>query len=410
MNTVEAHSEHESRLSRGWRLTIAAWRLMRQDPTMMSLALIGTGLGLAGTGLMLYLGGVFSPGHFSRTHFWLVSLAFVYPLTFLGAFFNVALAAAAAACLEGRWLGVAGALREAVERLRQILVWALLLVGIGLLLNEVASRIPYLGGLVARLLGAAWNLGTIFAIPLLTLEDAEPLEALRGSARLVKSKWGEGLTGMVSIAGWSLLAMIPVVFVAVTGALIARHDLVPGIAVVCLAAASFVGICAMASATRQVFAVALFRYATGVPTPGFELRDLENPFTARKEKRRRRTRKWAWIALALIAGLIVLAAIFGSRRHRGPEGPGFWYVSYSARGESWIRDGMPVMYQGRRVGTVFEHWSEDGWIRVGYYVDPRFHVPAGVAEPMLTPGPKGPYMKLVPPGGQSHRAGGTGRL
>jgi hypothetical protein len=347
---VEAHSERESRLSRGWRLTVAAYRLMRQDPTMIALALLGTGCGLIGTGLVLYLGGVFSPGHYSRTHFWLVSLAFVYPLTFVGAFFNVALTAAAAACLEGRWIGVTGALRAATERLRQILVWSLLLVGVGFLINEIASRIPYLGGLVARLIGAAWNLGTIFAIPLLTLEDADPLEAVQGSARLVKSKWGEGLTGLVGIGAWSVLAMVPGIFVGVVGFVIADHEPVPGIAIVCLAAASFVGILAMASATRQVFAVALFRYATGVPTPGFELRDLENPFAAKQEKRRRRTRKWAWIALGLIVALVVTAAIFGHRRHQGPEGPGFWYVHYGAEAEPWIHDGMPVVYRGRRVG------------------------------------------------------------
>jgi hypothetical protein len=138
---VEAHSERESRLSRGWRLTVAAYRLVRQDPTMIALALIGTGCGLLGAGLVLYLGGVFS-GHYSRTHFWLVSLAFVYPLTFLGTFFNVALTAAAAACLEGRWIGVAEALREAVARLRQILVWSLLLVGVGFLLTKSPRASP----------------------------------------------------------------------------------------------------------------------------------------------------------------------------------------------------------------------------------------------------------------------------
>lgn len=396
MNPMEAHSERESRLSRGWRLTVAAYRLMRQDPTMIALALLATVSGLAGAGLVLYFGGVFSPGHFSRGHFWAVSLIFVYPLTFLGSFFNVALTAAAAASLEGRWIGVSGALREAAERLRQIAVWSLLLVGIGFLVSQNSSRIPFVGGLVARLLGAAWELGTIFAVPLLTLEDAEPLEAVRGSAHLVKSRWGEGLTGMISIGAWASLAMFPVLFVAIVGLVIARHDLVPGVAVICLAAAACVGICAMAAATRQVFAVALFRYATGVPTPGFELRDLENPFKT-KEKRRRRTRKWAWIALGLIVGLIALAAIFGHKPHHGPEGPGYWYVEYSSQAEPSIRDGMPVVYEGRRVGSVFEHWSDHGGVRVGYYVDPHLHLPVARAEPALTPGPDGPYLNLLPP-------------
>lgn len=403
---METHSERESRLSRGWRLTIAAYRLMRQDPTMIALALLGTGFGLLGVALVLYLGGVFSPDNFSRTHFWLVSLAFVYPLTFLGAFFNVAITAAAAASLEGRWLGVAGALREAADRLRQIAIWSLLLVGIGFLINEIASRVPYLGGLVARLLGAAWNLGTIFAVPLLVIEDAEPLEAVKGSAHLVKSKWGEGLTGMISIAAWSVLAMLPVLFVGIFGFAIARHNLIPGVAVICLAAAAAVGICAMASATRQVFAVALFRYATGVPTPGFELRDLENPFTS-KTKARRRTRKWAWIALGLIVALVALAAIFGSKRHRGPEGPGYWYATYSETASAMIRDGMPVVYRGRRVGSVSDHWSEGGGIRVVYYVDPQRRVPVGAAEPAILQGAHGPFIRLILPDGRFRSGGST---
>jgi Family of unknown function (DUF6159) len=403
---VEAQPKRESRLSRGWRLTIAAWRLMRQDPTMMGLALIGTGFGIAGAVLMLYLGGVFSPDDYSRSHFWVVSLAFVYPLTFLGAFFNVALTAAAAAALEGRWLGITGALREAVARVRQIAVWSLLLVGVGFLINEIASRVPFLGGLVARLLGAAWNLGTIFAIPLLTLEDADPLEAVKGSAHLVKSKWGEGLTGMVSIGAWTMLAMVPVAIVAVTGAVIAHNDPLVGVSIVCLAAAGFIGICAMATATRQVFSVALFRYATGVSTPGFELRDLENPFEPKKGQAGRRTRKWAWIALALIVGLIAVAAIFGSNRHKGPEGPGFWYVSYGAEAEPWVRDGMPVVYKGRRVGTVFEHWTEGDDIRIGYYIDPRQHVPAQRASPWLMREAHNPYLRLRLPA-QPRSAGST---
>lgn len=79
-------------------------------------------------------------------------------------------------------------------------------------------------------------------------------------------------------------------------------------------------------------------------------------------------------------------------------GPGFWYVKYSSQAEPWIRDGMPVVYKGHRVGTVFEHWSEGGCLHIGYYADPHRHVPARVAEPALTPGgPKGPFVNLLPP-------------
>jgi hypothetical protein len=397
----------ESRIRRGWRLTAAAWRLMMRDSTMIALAVLATVCAFAGLVLMLWTAGVVSHEHHTRAHYWVYSAIFVYPGTFLGAFFNVAVTAAAAASLEGRWIGVGGALREALERIRAIAVWTLLLVGVSVVLNGFLSRIPWVGGLVARITGAAWSLATIFAIPLLTLEDADPIEAARGSALLVKSKWGEGITGAVSIGAWTGLAMIPVFVAGLVGLVLAREHPGAGVGLIVLAGLSLVGVCAVSVGTRQVFNLALFRYASGVTTPGFDVADLERPFTEKKEQRRRRTRKWAWIALGLIVAFLALGAFLNSRRHHGPEGPGFWYVTYSSEAELWVSDGMPVIYKGHRVGSVFEHWDEDGGVRVGYYVAPGHGVPARTASPFLVRNPQRPFLRLVPPAPQPRSSGST---
>jgi hypothetical protein len=219
MNTPEAQEMRtgESKISRGWRLTVTAWRLMRRDRTMIVLALIGTLCGLAGAALMLDVGGVFSPGYHSRGHFAGIALLFLYPLTFVSVFFNVALTAAAAATLEGRRIGVGGALAEAWKRVGRIAGWSLLAALVGALINQVVSRIPGGGRLVAWLFGAAWALCTIFAIPLLVVEEAGPVDAARGSVRMIRSRWGEGLTGLVSISAWTVVAMVPIVFLFMIG-------------------------------------------------------------------------------------------------------------------------------------------------------------------------------------------------
>ncbi|HET9162472.1 MAG TPA: hypothetical protein VFN89_03370 [Solirubrobacterales bacterium] len=67
---------------------------------------------------------------------------------------------------------------------------------------------------------------------------------------------------------------------------------------IAVGAAALVAAVALASATRQVFAVALFRYATDAPVGGFAEADLRYPFSLAKKTRR--TRLWAWIALGLI--------------------------------------------------------------------------------------------------------------
>lgn len=320
---------NESRMSRGWRLTGAAWRLMSQDSTMIVLALIGTGCGLVGAALMLYLGGVFSPSHYSRAHFGTISLLFLYPLTFVGVFFNVALTAAASAALEGRWIGVGGALEEAWSRVGRIAQWALLSVLVGFLINQIASRIPAAGRVIAWLLGAAWGLATIFAIPLLTLEDAGPVEAARGSALLIRSKWGEGLTGIVGIGAWTLLAFIPTFVVGLVGISVARQSAVVGAGLIALAAVAFVGVIAISNATRQVFNLALFRYAAaGAGTPGFDVTDFDVAFARKKEQRR--TGNWAWIALALIVALFAIGLIFGHHRQQVSSAPSYPYPQQTA--------------------------------------------------------------------------------
>jgi hypothetical protein len=280
----------ESKISRGWRLTVSAWQLMRRDRTMIVLALIGTLCGLAGTALMLDVGGVFSGGHHSRGHFAGIALLFLYPLTFVSVFFNVALTAAAAATLEGRRIGVGSALAEAWKRVGRIAGWSLLAALVGALINQIASRIPGGGRLIAWLFGAAWALCTIFAIPLLVVEEAGPLDAARDSVRLIRSKWGEGLIGLVSISAWTVVATVPLVFLFMIGLTAWTQETVSGRsgvgpALIAVSVVAFVAISAFANATRQVFSLALYRYATGLETPGFATADLEEPFKRKRGSR-----------------------------------------------------------------------------------------------------------------------------
>ncbi|HEX3609817.1 MAG TPA: DUF6159 family protein [Solirubrobacterales bacterium] len=272
-------------MARGWRLTLAAWRLMRRDPTMIALALLGTGFGALGAGLMLYFGGYFSHGVHSRGHFALVALIALYPLTFISVFFNVALAAAAQASFDGRRLGLGEALGASRRRLGHIALWSLLAAGVGAVLSEIAARIPGGGRIVAWLFGAAWGLATIFVVPMLAIEDAGPIEALKGSARTVKDRWGEGLTGLVGIGAWTAVVAIPAAILLGAGLVVNIRHPASGVAMIAVGVIALILVSAMASATRQVFSVALYRYAIGSPSDGFATADLERPFELKRKRR-----------------------------------------------------------------------------------------------------------------------------
>ncbi|HSR95321.1 MAG TPA: DUF6159 family protein [Solirubrobacterales bacterium] len=270
-------------MARGWRLTGIAWRLIRRDRTMIALALLGAGCGIAGAGVVLYFGGYLSFQGHSRGHFALIALIALYPLTFVSVFFNVALASAAAASFDGRQIGLGEALRASRARLAHIALWSLLAAGVGLVLSEISSRLPGGGRIAAWLVGAAWGLATIFVIPLLALEDAGPIEAVRDSVHLVKGRWGEGLTGLVGIGAWTVVVSLPAAICLAFGLMRGASDPGTGVPLIVIGAIGLVVVSALAGATRQVFTVALYRFATGVSVTGFAAADLENAFAAKKK-------------------------------------------------------------------------------------------------------------------------------
>ncbi len=272
----------EGKMERGWRLTKAAWALIRRDPTMVAIALMGAGCGLAGAAALLYFSGYFSSPTHSRGDLALAAIIGIYPMTFLSVFFNVALAGAAAASFDGQPIGVREALGISWKRLGRIAQWSLLAAGVGLVLEQIASRIPGAGRLASWLLGAAWSLATIFAVPLLALDGAGPLETAKESVHLIKSKWGEGVTGLVGIGAWTVFAMIPVGIVFGIGLSVRSRHATEGAALIAVAVGAVLLVSALSLATRQVFSVALYRYASGVPeTEGFAAADLEEPFRRR---------------------------------------------------------------------------------------------------------------------------------
>lgn len=272
----------EGKMARGWRLTKAAWALIRRDPTMISIALMGAGCGLAGAAAILYFSGYLgSPTH-SRGDLALAAIVGIYPMTFLSVFFNVALAGAATASFDGRPIGVREALAISWKRVGRIAQWSLLAAGVGLLLEQIASRLPGAGRLASWLLGAAWSLATIFAVPLLALEGAGPLETAKESVHLIKSKWGEGITGLVGIGAWTVFVTIPVGILFAVGLGIRNRDETAGAALIAIAIGAILLVSALSLATRQVFSVALYRYARGAPDAGgFPAADLEEPFRRR---------------------------------------------------------------------------------------------------------------------------------
>lgn len=272
----------EGRIARSWRLTRTAWSLVRGDRAVLALAACATLCGAGGAVLFMWLSRSRSPGEsVGGLLIWIAVLG--YPLAFLSTFFNVAIAAAANAALEGRRLSFLEAVRCAGRRLDQVALWALVVSGVGLIVREIGSRLPGGGRLATGLLGAAWTLVSFLAIPVLAIEGCGGLRCIRRSTELLRRRWGETLGGNVAISAWTVMVMMPAVFLLAAGfALVDHADRGTGVWLVAVGFGVMFVISGAAGAVRQVFAAAVYRYAVAGTAPApFSDEDLQRPFVGR---------------------------------------------------------------------------------------------------------------------------------
>jgi hypothetical protein len=269
----------ESRTARSWRLTKTAFALLRRDRTMVTVALLGAAFTITASLAIFDLAGWLDhPGREGRLL--LICAIFSWPMTFVATFLNVALAAAADSRLDGRSLTVREALGVAAGRIGPIAGWSLLATGVGILLQQLAERVPVGGRIASWLLGVAWGLVTFFAIPLLALEGSSPTVTVRRSSQLIRERWGEGVGGTVLIGAWAMPLL------ALAGALIGVGAAAQGatrVAVIGVGLGIMFVAIGLITAARQVFAVVLYLYATGgTARGGFAEADLRAPFNARR--------------------------------------------------------------------------------------------------------------------------------
>jgi hypothetical protein len=109
--------------------------------------------------------------------------------------------------LAGRPVSIRRGIEEACRRWKAVLFWSLLAGTVGLLIRALEDKFSFIGRLVGGLVGLAWSVASIFAIPILVRETtiANPFEVLSKSAKTIKATWGEMLAGYLGMQGTNLL-------------------------------------------------------------------------------------------------------------------------------------------------------------------------------------------------------------
>ncbi len=142
----------------------------------------------------------------NHTTVYLYLIALYLISMFAATFLNVALHHEIFRALDSEKVSLLQGLRFAAGRLRSIILWSLFASSVGLVLQLVASRTSWLGALAARLLGMAWSVAAVFALPALVRDEpTDPLTLLRHSALTLQNTWGESILGYIGVQGVELL-------------------------------------------------------------------------------------------------------------------------------------------------------------------------------------------------------------
>jgi uncharacterized protein DUF6159 len=262
------------RIGTGWQLTKISLGVLRRDKELLLFPLI-SGLALVGL-LAIFIGGMFVTVGFGAAFggdaTWLFAglMVVYYILSFFIAFyFNAAIIGAATIRLNGGNPTLSDGLRIASENIGRIFLWALFAATVAMILRAVQQRLGILGKIIIGLVGVAWSLATYFVVPVLVYEKLGPWAAVKRSAHLFKTTWGETLVGGFSMGAIFVLLGLAGILAPLLGFLIGGVvGLLVGVVVLVV---YWIALGLVASAASSILIAALYRYATtGQVAEGFQ--------------------------------------------------------------------------------------------------------------------------------------------
>ena len=276
------------KISRTWSLMSDCWEVLKQDKALLIFPML-SGICclalLASFAIPLYTTGAWHPPKHDATTqqqvvYYGVLFLFYFCNYFIVVFFNAGIIACASARMSGDQPTIGDGFRAAASRLPVIIGWALVSATVGLVLRIIEDRSDKVGRFVSGLLGMAWTVVSFLVVPILVVENKNPITALKESTVLLKKTWGEQLISHFSFGGIFFLLGIPAFVLILLGAF--AHNATILITCCVLAAVYFIALALIQSALQSIFQAALFLYARDGQVPeGFRAEILSGAMGAR---------------------------------------------------------------------------------------------------------------------------------
>lgn len=267
-------------------LTRRSWGLLKANPYLFAFPIIGVLL----TVIPLAVFGVPALYFLNSNNNWIAAafgIALIFGVQAFIVFPAAGLVAAVDEEMQGRNASVRLGMSLALARFGPLLAWSGIQTVVSALVgvlrgNNQGSLVGVVfRNIVAAAAGVMWDLITFFVLPVMIIEKASPIDAIKTSSSLFKKQWGTQLAGGVRIGGFiPLILVVPGVLIMIGGiALVSVENSTTLVAGLTMAAIGFLIIMMGAlviAAMRGIYSVALYRYAKdGELLGGFTSQELQ---------------------------------------------------------------------------------------------------------------------------------------
>lgn len=298
-----------NKFKKSFMLTKASWNTLMLDKELLALPVIGMAMSLiilAMAGAVIYvnpMGVLFNaPDAYNAAE--IIGGYSIKPLGYLGivviglcisiisTFVSASVIYGALQRFKGNDPTIKSCLLASKQRAGSLAIFSLFSYTIGLIISEIANRIPYVGDtVVSWLAGAAWGIASFFAIPTIIGSDKPvgPIAATKSSFAIMRKIWGESLVSTVAIGIIEMIAVLVYVIAAINITVLVATLPSSSYILAPLIAAAIFGLFVIFltfSVLEALLKAALFHYATTGESPvTFNQQLLRQAFTQKKARK-----------------------------------------------------------------------------------------------------------------------------
>ena len=209
----------------------------------------------------------------------------LYACHFSYSFFECALVASAIKRLKGDDPTLMYGIGVASDRIPQLAAWSFYMTVFGIMMACLKSLLnsKLLRSIIGKVAETAWNIVTVFVLPIIVIEEQGAMAAAKKSTGLIRQKWGEAATLEIGFGALSSVAATPLAGLFIAAGFMQSVSPALSLALTVFAIVLGVLLGLVIAALSGIAKAVLYNYAVGGNIPDVIHKDVLDQAVVKRE-------------------------------------------------------------------------------------------------------------------------------